>query len=564
MNLLADGWAALRASLIAATILTQQNITGFVARADRVEHGISRMVRWTEALSASTVIPFVAAAGGAVEQTLAWCIEHRSLTLPVLAAPPAVALITFALRAAWRTMRTVRDASRAVSSGTSRLAAAVKAMGRALQIRTVLRGIDKSLGEATVVVLDWWWSLIQDRPYLYEVARIRSELERLCRELSTRAEPVRAVLRRVGLVDGSAALHELLNKQTDAAGAALPAALRTALESVDPRAVAIPDTWQATIDTAMENHRVGKPAALLIVGHPGVGKSALVARIVAATALPAERVEPRSRNDQSALARLRELIELGADGYAALAPRIIVIDPLELCFLRAVGGYETLKHVLDLTQRGAGSVLWIVTCSSAFYNFARLIVPLDTFFSHRIDANTLDADALVALYERKFATAGFTFKIVPNPATIKTIIAMKRRHAIADHEVGAQLKRMFFREVLERGGASFPAINHAVCEAADGVVGRTVRLREARVSDLSYVNDFPLLTLFVLQALFIHRTMSAEELSQSLGMSASDVLVQLGVIRVHGLVNEVGGRYGIDPVVYRPLYELLRKKNLFQ
>ncbi len=270
------------------------------------------------------------------------------------------------------------------------------------------------------------------------------------------------------------------------------------------------------------------------------------------------RLSPQSREEAKGMA------QMASDPAGWPQGGMLILDNSEYFFERAPGGYSLLETILAGSEQACETAL-VLSCGNSFYRFLASIFPLDDLFPFNINLDEPGAAQLAKVYGRKLRAAGYQYSVIPDKQTFKRLMTLKRRHAIAERDVPDWLKERFFENLSARGGSGYHFVTYYFMRAIRSVKDRNIRLRirAPELFDLSFIQQWPTETLFVLQALYLHRSADSESLARTLALPEAWVRIDLVRARERSLVLEEEGQYSINPLVDRVVWDILRRKNLF-
>lgn len=173
-------------------------------------------------------------------------------------------------------------------------------------------------------------------------------------------------------------------------------------------------------ERAARRFRTNGGGALLVVGDPGSGKSAL-SRMAAREAYEARQVfsvfgPERPGADRAALQRAMERgLELrGAPGrmLRLLPPRsVVVFHDLEAWWERRLEGSRIVAEIAGLIREHGGRVAIIVNVNRHSYRLLRRLAPLDALFLEVLTCTPLDAEELQQALLLRHRSSGMTFEL---------------------------------------------------------------------------------------------------------------------------------------------------------
>ncbi|MCB0588131.1 MAG: ATP-binding protein [Phaeodactylibacter sp.] len=265
------------------------------------------------------------------------------------------------------------------------------------------------------------------------------------------------------------------------------------------------------IENALEqwkNHGI----PLLLEGESGVGMTSLLQAAMPLLPEPVVFLEDKGR-----ITCREELLPvltqaMGAEKAESLdalahvepgAPRVVVFENVERLFLRRIGGYDLLQDFLLFVNATRKKVFWVVTINDySFYFLNHAIKLADNFSSKKVSC--LSADKIKAAIMKR--NEGFRMMFL-KPEKLSR--RYKQRLSKMDPESRqASLRENFFGQLLEFAGGNISRAIIYWLAAARGVKEGIVHLKAPAIVK---PQEVPLEELLVLEAVFLHTSLSFEE-----------------------------------------------------
>lgn len=144
--------------------------------------------------------------------------------------------------------------------------------------------------------------------------------------------------------------------------------------------------------------------SVLIVGDRGIGKSHLIRQFIENHSLnaisiklrPGDTSEKKVRETLSAHFSEDEVLskkDLG-DILSSIPPQVIVLENLENCFLRQVGGFDSLEFMINSVTRTSTHHLWLLTFTPYAWTIAKSAITGADCFTQQIYLNGMSEDQI--------------------------------------------------------------------------------------------------------------------------------------------------------------------------
>jgi hypothetical protein len=328
------------------------------------------------------------------------------------------------------------------------------------------------------------------------------------------------------------------------------------------------DQELAGLNQAVTEWASGRFAACLLVGARGSGKTSLlncaVREILAGHRLIRTEFHHRLLHPKQFDAFLRKLLELDedADLGAALEAdrRILILEEGERIFLRKVGGFAVVHHLMHLMHRTAATTFWIIVMNDRSFRVLDAATHLHRVFSHRINAMSVSRSDLETAILERHRLSGLRLAFAPPPARDPRVNRAKRWIGLEDSP-----QKLFFDSLLQQSEGIFRSAFELWLSSIERVEGDTIHIRQPLDpsfnrfrSELAQEDKF---TLLVIQE---HGSLTREELAevlcepQNTSQGRTERLTALGLIERDP--EHPGMR--VRPDAQRFVNDLLRRANL--
>jgi hypothetical protein len=283
----------------------------------------------------------------------------------------------------------------------------------------------------------------------------------------------------------------------------------------DPRFLVGRDAEMAALTEARDRWSAGKPVSVVLVGERGSGKTSL---LNCATARVFADVEPvRASFNERVLdapqidAFLRRALALpeGADLLEALRAerRVILIEEVERTFLRAVDGFQGVRRLLSLVADSSRTTLWVLCLNQLAFKFLDPAVGMQRFFSHRINAMSVEPEHLSNAILLRHNLSGLRLRFARPPSRHPLIERLRRPLGL-----DRRAREVFFDTLYAQSEGVFRSAFELWHRYIESAYGGVLRMRFPDPVDTD-----PLITgldrqdLFTLQAVLQHGSLTPAE-----------------------------------------------------
>lgn len=307
---------------------------------------------------------------------------------------------------------------------------------------------------------------------------------------------------------------------------------------------------------AIANHRRGVAGALLAVGPPGSGKSAIMQRALRKHVDPELIYRIRARLGGSCdpevfRAAAEEALQLHGSWpeiMRALPPdSAVVIDNLALWWERSEAGLAVVDVLLDLIDQYGDRCLFVVEVSTAAFRAINRFRRLSGRALAVIECDAVGSEFLRDVIEVRHRSAGLVYAV-----------GGKEEDDLSD----LRRARVFSGLFDASGGLLGPALQ-AWIATIKRVRSNVIELRPTGATPPSFLDDLPLEHLALIVQLALHRQLSIERFTRITGLPLTDVVQELAMLARMGLVIRIGeGVYTLDRFVRHHVIRHLEAREL--
>ncbi|MGF1520406.1 MAG: hypothetical protein ACFCVB_21750 [Nodosilinea sp.] len=342
-----------------------------------------------------------------------------------------------------------------------------------------------------------------------------------------------------------------------------PAAYLTAVADQIAEAIA---AWQCDLDAPNNLVLLGSPvdniaavldAALTADYAPDLTASLDIVRPLPWKMRPADPLSIEAQLAE-ALARL-QAAERGDDDDPddpddlARRQRVIVLPPLEQCYLRCIGGWRGIEWLRD-TVSAQPNYFWVMPSNTWAWTFLSRVCQVEAYLNYTCPLPRLDRDALRDWLTPLAETLGQPLSETDESSSALGDISWS---TFADLCEGRpEVARSLWLRSLRLQQSDRPEQP----QIPDQGQPLPVPLRQVQ-SALPSLPDLEAPDHYVIHALMLHGVMARSHLAISLGQPESMVHVQVQMLRQAGLLRLRQAGLSIQPAYYSRLYTELDTNN---
>ncbi len=336
----------------------------------------------------------------------------------------------------------------------------------------------------------------------------------------------------------------------------------------DPRFLVGRERELGAIAEARRFWESGRPAAVMIVGQRGSGKTSIIncalKRDLAGLEVIRGEFGRRISNEallRDFLARLLGL-EVPEQIESSLLERrrVVILEELERTFLRQVGYYGAVRALLRLIAATCPSTLWVLATNEVSFQFLEPAVQLGRSFSHRINAGSAPREDLYEAIMMRHKLSGLRLNFLAQPAETGPL-----RTALGRDGKQKDPGESFFDVLASESGGVYRSAFDLWLGQIDAIQAGEIVMRPLLRPELSpVVDDLSLEDLFTLVAILQHGGLTAEEHMVVFQESVASSRARLDGLIARELIEPDPARDGlrVRPQAMRIVREALYRRNL--
>lgn len=314
---------------------------------------------------------------------------------------------------------------------------------------------------------------------------------------------------------------------------------------------------------ALNAWRVGRPSACLLVGARGSGKTSLlncaVPSVFAGETVLRGQFSERVLTPASLEECLAGLLQVPAGtsllDFLAGARRVVVLEEVERCFLKAIGGFDAVRRLMEIVDLTGSTTLWILVLNMRSAELLKAALNVDRQFSHVVNSMSVWREDLVRAILQRHNLSGM--KLVFAPPDESGFRARLGLHT--------DPQKAFFDSLYAESGGNFRSAFQLWQASVERVEGGTIYMRQplspnldALRKQLNQPDHFTLLS--VLQ----HGSITPAELARILAEPEAVSRLRIQRLSAMGLLEPDPEHPGlrVEPEALRFVAEVLQSVNL--
>lgn len=336
----------------------------------------------------------------------------------------------------------------------------------------------------------------------------------------------------------------------------------------DPRFLVGREVEMSAISDARALWASGKGSSIIVLGARGSGKTSLlncaVLEILAGDEVVRGHFHDRLPTPQAIEEFLRGLLHLQPpeDLEEALhrSRRVVIIEELERCYVRQIGGFQGLRWLLELMQRTAPTTLWIFGMNQHAYTLLDRALEVSRYFTFHINAVSVDIEQLRKAILIRHNLSGMRLQFQPPPQSDPRI--GKARQWLG---LEGEPQDLFFEALYRQSEGIFRAAFQLWQQYIDRVEGGMLSMRHPQEPDFdALIAELSDLDGYTLHAILQHGSLTPKELAEILEIPQATAASLLERLRMREILQAepAGPGLRVRPEAGRLVSEILHRRNL--
>jgi hypothetical protein len=332
------------------------------------------------------------------------------------------------------------------------------------------------------------------------------------------------------------------------------------------------DEELVNLSIAYDNWSAGKFSPTIIVGEKGSGATSLInvfikkKRFKNKTIRISIKESVQSKEDfvnliSGELARietgeLQDLIKSVNNKNSE--KKIVVLENLQHLFLRKVNGFENLKLLFELISETNENVFWITTCTIYGYRYLQKTISITDYFANEVELGELDYNQIIDIILKRHRVSGYDIYF-EEPESFHS---NKNFQKLSDEEKQAQLEKNYFSMLNKFADSNISLALLFWVRSTTAISSDKITIGQLPKIDFSFLSALPNEKFFVINLLLIHDGLTEEDVSSINGISVERNRRLLIALEDDGIIVRNSKLFLINPLLYRPIVEVLRAKNI--
>ncbi|MFT5365399.1 MAG: hypothetical protein ACI8V2_000336 [Candidatus Latescibacterota bacterium] len=335
-----------------------------------------------------------------------------------------------------------------------------------------------------------------------------------------------------------------------------------------------------TVRQALERWENKRSSALALVGEVGTGKTTLlncatpklfhqheVFRHAFEETVTSEVELARVLGATLGIGETESLEEIKQHVINRERPCIVILEHGHELFIRRIGGLEVVRAFLQLISATSQSVFWCLSMTESAWRYLDAVVEIAEYFPYVIETRNMHASELAQAVMARHDVSGFGLQFMPgdSPSVLRRL--KKRADKRGQQEI---LREIFFEHLADASKGNVQIALFYWLRSIKEIKDDTVFVTELKPLRFAFLNTLNADKLFTLAAMLQHGTLTVGEhvsvfrSSKAMSQGLLETLAASNLIQIReGAKDDGDVRYAVNPVMRRPVVDLLWNRHIF-
>lgn len=325
------------------------------------------------------------------------------------------------------------------------------------------------------------------------------------------------------------------------------------------------------LQKSYENWQLDRYTPTVLVGEPGAGRSSLLLKWLAINRKPnvkAIAIEPEARifSEKELCELISANLELPSCSEtdslieainAMPVNRIVVMEDLEMYFLKHIGGFAAIRSLMRIISETNKKVYWLFSASTYSWDYLDKTLTFSDAIGYVIELEGFTDAEIKEIVMKRHRLSGFKIDFVASELDLKN----QTFRRASEENRPELLKNTYFSDLNRLADSNLSIAFLFWMRSALSIEEFTLKVGSLKDLDFSFMDQLPASKAIALHQLLLHNGLTAAELAKTLGITEGGARSILLLLLDDGILVRQKNAYRINPLLYRHSIRMLKKRN---
>ncbi len=245
--------------------------------------------------------------------------------------------------------------------------------------------------------------------------------------------------------------------------------------------------------------------------------------------------------------------------------RIIVLENLEHMYLKKIGGFACLKLLFELISKTSRKVFWLSSSTVYAWQYLNKSIHISDYFEYTIQLENLSDEQMSEVILKRHRASGYSLTFTSNLLKKNK----KKLEKLSEAEQQAYLQEEYFKDLNKISDGNFSIAQLFWLRSAIKVTKDSITIGSLREMDFSFLQSIALSKIITLHLLILHDGLTETQYATIMHQGQKEnreqkrTQARLSLLQLldDGLIVKTEDLYLVNPLLYRPVVQLLQTKN---
>jgi hypothetical protein len=204
------------------------------------------------------------------------------------------------------------------------------------------------------------------------------------------------------------------------------------------------------------------------------------------------------------------------------------------------------------------NVLWITTCTVYAYRYLHKTISIADYFASEVELGELKNKQIIDLVLKRHRISGYDIYFEA-PASLSS---NKNFQKLSDEQKQVQLEKNYFSLLNKFADSNISLALLFWLRSTSAISENKITVGQLPKMDFSFLSALSNEIIFMLHLLLIHDGLTEEDVSSINGITVERNRRLLIALEDDGIIVQKNKLFLINPLLYRPIVEVLKSKNI--